>query len=342
MANLSESAVWDAGIYQLEITDPVAGGAEGVSNAQAKSLANRTVYLKNKVDKLISGELVPEGLAPINSPAFTGEPECPTPPLGDNDQSLANSMFVQKTLGGFIQKNVAGGSNVSLSAVEAGNGIIELVGMLTGNISVIVPVSPTRSWIFKNSTTGSYSILIKTAAGTGVYASRKYNSHVFTDGSNVYEVSSNKGRRLDSYRTNFAGYYAIGSASWADVPGFAVTVNVVDAGVIADVTARAEALFYQAGHPALFRILVSGGEYVNYVVDRGHGDGYNSAQIMLPCVLRNSSVALAQNTAYTFKIQARNSASAPAQHVRINASTDYLTSADPDALSFISVDTYKN
>ncbi len=52
MANLSESSTYEAGIYQLERTDAVdAGvGGAGVSNTQAKQLANRTKYLKDHVD----------------------------------------------------------------------------------------------------------------------------------------------------------------------------------------------------------------------------------------------------------------------------------------------------
>lgn len=52
MANLSETATWEAGIYQIETTDPVQGGASGVSNNQGKQLANRTAYLKQHVDTL--------------------------------------------------------------------------------------------------------------------------------------------------------------------------------------------------------------------------------------------------------------------------------------------------
>ncbi|MBE2986657.1 tail fiber protein [Campylobacter sp. RM12920] len=51
--NLTEKAEWTDGIYQLETTDPVVGGADGVSNKQAKQLANRTAYLKAEVLKLL-------------------------------------------------------------------------------------------------------------------------------------------------------------------------------------------------------------------------------------------------------------------------------------------------
>lgn len=49
MANVTEAATWDAGVYQLETTDPVTGGANGVDNAPHKNLANRTLWLKEQL-----------------------------------------------------------------------------------------------------------------------------------------------------------------------------------------------------------------------------------------------------------------------------------------------------
>lgn len=50
MANLQEQATWESGVYQIETTDPVVGGPDGVSNVQAKQLGNRTAYLKQKLE----------------------------------------------------------------------------------------------------------------------------------------------------------------------------------------------------------------------------------------------------------------------------------------------------
>lgn len=50
MANLRENAAWESGIYQLETTDPVVGGVDGISNKQAIQLANRTSYLKEQIE----------------------------------------------------------------------------------------------------------------------------------------------------------------------------------------------------------------------------------------------------------------------------------------------------
>lgn len=52
MANLPESATYPGGIYQIETTDPVVGGPDGISNVQAKQLASRTKYLKQFADEV--------------------------------------------------------------------------------------------------------------------------------------------------------------------------------------------------------------------------------------------------------------------------------------------------
>ena len=50
MANVKEIETWEPGIYQLETTDPVMGGEDGIDNLQAKQLANRTLYLKKQIE----------------------------------------------------------------------------------------------------------------------------------------------------------------------------------------------------------------------------------------------------------------------------------------------------
>ncbi|WP_155628581.1 gp53-like domain-containing protein [Burkholderia stagnalis] len=50
MTNLVEFDKWEDGVYQLETSDPVQGGPEGIDNLQAKQLANRTRYLKGQVE----------------------------------------------------------------------------------------------------------------------------------------------------------------------------------------------------------------------------------------------------------------------------------------------------
>lgn len=52
MATVTESSVWESGIYRIETTDPILGGENGTANTQAKQLANRTKYLKTRADQV--------------------------------------------------------------------------------------------------------------------------------------------------------------------------------------------------------------------------------------------------------------------------------------------------
>ena len=52
MAFLNETEQWESGVYQLETTDPVQGGPDGVDNRPHAALANRTLWLKTQVESL--------------------------------------------------------------------------------------------------------------------------------------------------------------------------------------------------------------------------------------------------------------------------------------------------
>lgn len=105
MANLPETPQWEEGIYQIEVSDPVLGGPDGISNRQGKQLASRTLYLKQQVEK--GGSELAKHIAaadphtqyaPKASPTFTGTPTAPTPANSDNSKKLATTEFVAKAL----------------------------------------------------------------------------------------------------------------------------------------------------------------------------------------------------------------------------------------------------
>ena len=50
MATIPSSPTWSPDVYQIETTDAVLGGPDGVINVQAKQLADRTDYLKQEVE----------------------------------------------------------------------------------------------------------------------------------------------------------------------------------------------------------------------------------------------------------------------------------------------------
>ncbi len=71
---------------------------------------------------------------------------------------------------------------------EARNAVITMTGTLTQARNVIVP-SVDKVYIFKNSTTGGFGIVVKTSAGTGVTVPNGETAQVYCDATNV-EVSA--------------------------------------------------------------------------------------------------------------------------------------------------------
>lgn len=92
MANIKEKDIWEEHIYQIETSDPVLGGENGIANRQAKQLAARTQFLKKEVEKS----------AVKHSPAFTGEPTAPTPEQSTNNQQIATTEFVKTAIAALV------------------------------------------------------------------------------------------------------------------------------------------------------------------------------------------------------------------------------------------------
>lgn len=153
--------------------------------------------------------------------------------------------------------------------------------------------------------------------------------------------STVKGSLLSTIRKNFAAYYDINSSSWADVTGFNQVVTVANQPVLLDMDCRVSLFTKNAGFPAYVRVLINGGEYADTVVDYTGADNISDRSLTHSLNLSNV-ITLTQNTNYTLRVQARNSTSAPTQNARINASNDFLTSADPDMLSWFNLKVFKN
>lgn len=101
MANLTEVATFEPNIYQMETTDPVQGGAGGIANVQAQKLANRTQWLKGKVDALLAGDLQ----------------------LKDSVNVSGNTTLVASNMGAFITSSVSSSIVFTLSAFDSTDGL---------------------------------------------------------------------------------------------------------------------------------------------------------------------------------------------------------------------------
>lgn len=127
MANVTETARWETGVYQIEKSDKVLGGAEGKVNVQAQQLANRTAYLKQQVESKANKTDLTNGLngkansshnhtmsqitdlaaamnakANLISPTFSGAPKAPTPAQTVNDTTIATTAFVKAAIAALV------------------------------------------------------------------------------------------------------------------------------------------------------------------------------------------------------------------------------------------------
>lgn len=130
MANLPETPQWEDGIYQIEVSDPVLGGPDGISNRQAKQLAKRTSYLKQQVesgDKNLADHIAAPNphtqYAPKESPALSGTPTAPTPTKTDNSTKLATTGHVKNVVADYapLASPALTGKPTAPTAAQASN-----------------------------------------------------------------------------------------------------------------------------------------------------------------------------------------------------------------------------
>lgn len=139
MANLNELPTWDAGVYRLETTDPAEGGESGKANAPLKNLANRTTYLKSRVDTLEAAtSMAAHVAAPDPHPVYTTAAELSAAisaagvGLGQTWQDVTGSRAVSTSYQNATGKpivvdveaygNYGGTTNVQLSLFVSVNG----------------------------------------------------------------------------------------------------------------------------------------------------------------------------------------------------------------------------
>lgn len=80
-------------------------------------------------------------------------------------------------------------STANAASDEARNAVITMTGTLTGAQNVIVP-SVDKCYTIKNSTTGGYSIVVKTAAGTGITILNGETEQLYCDATNVLRAQT--------------------------------------------------------------------------------------------------------------------------------------------------------
>jgi len=84
---------------------------------------------------------------------------------------------------------IAGTGTYTLTGSELNRIVYKFTGLLTGNRTVIVPATVQQYWI-DNSTTGAYTLTVKTSAGTGVAVAQGSRGIYYCDGSDVVDADT--------------------------------------------------------------------------------------------------------------------------------------------------------
>jgi ABC-type Fe3+-hydroxamate transport system substrate-binding protein len=103
--------------------------------------------------------------------------------------SLLNTTLsnIDAALGGVAQISLAS-ADVTLSTAQNRNPVIEVTGTLPDDRDLVVKTQTKTFWI-KNSTSGAYTVTVKTAAGTGVEVPQGEWRLVYCDGTNVETIT---------------------------------------------------------------------------------------------------------------------------------------------------------
>jgi hypothetical protein len=98
-------------------------------------------------------------------------------------QSSSSSSF------DYVSIDVSGTGNYTLSTFELNRISYNLTGTLTGNRSIIVPATVQQYWI-TNSTSGAFTLTVKTSAGTGIVVAAADALILYCNGTDVVRGQS--------------------------------------------------------------------------------------------------------------------------------------------------------
>jgi hypothetical protein len=130
-----------------------------------------------------------------------------------------NLDIIQQAVAGYVAQAVTDSGTTTLAITDgststsvARNMVIKLTGALTGTSTVTVPDSVEKLYIVENATTGSQTVTFKTVSGTGVNFTSTGYKFLFSDGTNINEITlasppggSNTEIQFNSGGTAFGG-----------------------------------------------------------------------------------------------------------------------------------------
>lgn len=153
--------------------------------------------------------------------------------IGTGEQSGTWGVTTNTNLGTLLEESVAGVAQISLpdadytlttangATDEARQAVLLFTGTLSAARNVICPTKE-KVYVVKNSTTGGYSVTLKTSAGSGITVANGNTAFVFCDGTNVVTALTT----ISASSPTFTGTISLDGATVVNDSGAAVDFRV--------------------------------------------------------------------------------------------------------------------
>lgn len=216
MANITEelnNPQWAEGIYQLETTDPVLGGPNGIANRQAKELAARTQYLKKKQEEYKPGaaSTTKAGIVQLSSATNSNSEEQAATPKAVKtayDKAVAAESAASGAVKTTGNQNVGGEKTFTGTAFfKAGAFVADSVGDFAANQCLQIGANNVNTYLYNKR--------------SGKYLSMRNDGELRYDGKRLLDASDLLGMVPSGAVLYFAGQTA--PAGWLKANGAAVS-----------------------------------------------------------------------------------------------------------------------
>ena len=213
MANLQETGVWEEGIYQLETSDPVMGGADGVDNKPLRQLANRTGYLKKKLEeyKPAAASTTKAGIVQLSSATDSNSEELAATPKAVKaayDKAVAAKEAADGAVKTTANQEIAGDKTFTgLTTLKKGAIVADSVGDFNANQYLQIGSNNVNSYFYNKR--------------SGKYLSMRNDGELRYDGKRLLNVDDLAGMIPSGAVMYFAGQTA--PTGWLKANGAAVS-----------------------------------------------------------------------------------------------------------------------
>lgn len=230
MGKLTETEKWEDEVYQIETSDPVLGGPDGVSNRPQKQLANRTQWLKKQLEEAnnaLAGHersrnhpdatLTARGFVQLYSGvASMDETMAATPKAVKIAMDNANARLAK-------ERNLADLTNIPLArqSLQLGNSATRNVGTTPNTVAAGDDARITGA-VRKTGDTMTGKLTLPQTSGFGVNTDNVLGGSSVTFGDNDTGIKQNGDGILD--------FYANGQLVARIAPGVLYALNAVQAG----------------------------------------------------------------------------------------------------------------